>query len=89
MRRSRKDVDPGALTATRGALALSLFCAVAASAAEEARSTAADRAALNGVGAGSTLRVLEQSFDADLLTPQALLEKYIGRRTPSARSGTE
>ncbi len=39
-----------------------------------------ETAELSGLGAGGAPRILEQTFDFDLLTPEALLEKYAGRR---------
>jgi len=37
-----------------------------------------ETASLRALGGGS-LRLIEQNFDFDLLTPQKLLEKYVGR----------
>ena len=38
-----------------------------------------ETALLRGLTAGAGLRVIEQNFDFDLLTPAKLLEKYVGR----------
>ena len=38
-----------------------------------------ETALLRGLSAGAGLRVIEQNFDFDLLTPAKLLEKYVGR----------
>jgi hypothetical protein len=38
-----------------------------------------ETAIMRSVSHGEALRVLEQNFDFDLLTPQKLLEKYVGR----------
>ncbi len=38
-----------------------------------------ETALLRSLEAGGALRVLEQNFDFDLLTPQKLLEKYVGK----------
>jgi hypothetical protein len=39
-----------------------------------------ETALLRGLTEGADLRVIEQNFDFDLLTPAKLLEKYVGRR---------
>jgi hypothetical protein len=52
-----------------------------------------ETALLRSSSASGTFRVIEQSFDSDLLTPQKLLEKYIGRTVEIIRvhpqNGTE
>jgi len=40
---------------------------------------------IRSVGAGSGLSVLEQNYRYDLLTPQTLLEKYVGKRVRAYR----
>ncbi len=48
-------------------------------------------AVLQSLGAGTPIEVVEQNFDYDLLTPQKLLEKYVGRDVvvihPADRNG--
>ncbi len=48
-------------------------------------------AVLQSAGTGASIEVVEQNFDYDLLTPQKLLEKYVGRDVvvihPADRSG--
>ncbi|OGQ99061.1 MAG: DUF4139 domain-containing protein [Deltaproteobacteria bacterium RIFOXYD12_FULL_57_12] len=39
-----------------------------------------ETALMRGIGPRSTLTVLEQNFDFDLLTPQKMLEKFVGRQ---------
>lgn len=39
-----------------------------------------ETALLRSLAMGSSLTILEQNFDFDLLTPQALLEKFVGRK---------
>ena len=40
---------------------------------------------IKAIGAGGGLRVLEQNYRYDLLTPQTLLEKYVGKRVRAYR----
>ena len=45
-----------------------------------------ETALLRSLSNAGSISVLEQNFDFDLLTPQKLLEKYVGkRRLPSSR----
>ena len=44
-----------------------------------------ETASLRALGGGS-LRLIEQNFDFDLLTPQKLLEKYVGRSVTVIRT---
>ncbi len=45
-----------------------------------------ETALLRSLSAPGSLRVLEQNFDFDLLTPQKLLEKYVGRSVQLVRT---
>ncbi|MCU6432383.1 DUF4139 domain-containing protein [Undibacterium sp. Jales W-56] len=47
-----------------------------------------ETALLRSVTAPGSLSVLEQNFDFDLLTPQKLLEKYVGRNVHVIRTNT-
>lgn len=45
-----------------------------------------ETALLRSLNANTKIRVLEQNFDFDLLTPQKLLEKYVGKQVRLART---
>ncbi|WP_305042078.1 DUF4139 domain-containing protein [Geoalkalibacter sp.] len=45
-----------------------------------------ETALLRTLDGGGPLRVLEQNFDFDLLSPQSLLQKYVGRRVQVVRT---
>ncbi|GAB0150364.1 MAG: DUF4139 domain-containing protein [Marichromatium sp.] len=48
-----------------------------------------ETALLSAPEGGGTLRLLEQNFDYDLLTPESLLQKYVGREIEVVRTDAE